>query len=86
MTKKREIFHAQTVQRTMSNRIHGLEDKNGIWQNEPCNLQHVAISYFEELFTFDMVRSEGEVIQIVEQKVGDSENAELIHSFSDEEI
>lgn len=64
----------------------GWKIKNGSWQNEPCNLQHVAISYFEELFTSDMVRSEGKVIRSVEQKVRDGENAELIHPFSDEKI
>jgi len=46
-----KYFHALVKQRGAMNRITGLHDENGIWSVEETNLQKIAVSYFENLFT-----------------------------------
>ncbi|KAG7568133.1 Ribonuclease H-like superfamily [Arabidopsis thaliana x Arabidopsis arenosa] len=46
-----KYFHALTKQRRAMNRITGLHDENGIWCAEDKDIQTIAVSYFEELFT-----------------------------------
>jgi len=46
-----KYFHALTKQRRTRNRITGLHDENGKWSVEDEDIQHIAVSYFEDLFT-----------------------------------
>jgi len=46
-----KYFHALIKQRRSMNRITGLHDENGIWSAEEINLQKIAVSSFENLFT-----------------------------------
>ena len=46
-----KYFHALIKQRRSMNRITGLHDENGVWSAEEKDIQKIAVSYFENLFT-----------------------------------
>lgn len=45
-----KFFHLQASERKARNRINGLVDANGVWQDEPNKLTQVVVQYLYELF------------------------------------
>lgn len=48
--KNTKFFHAQTVKRRRFNQIRGIEDSNGVWQENDKGICKAVTSYFSELF------------------------------------
>jgi hypothetical protein len=58
----------------------------GNWQDVPTDMEHMAKSYFQELFTRDPSLNLDDLIELTKEKFIDAMNGELCRDFSDEEI
>ncbi|KAG7585995.1 Reverse transcriptase zinc-binding domain [Arabidopsis thaliana x Arabidopsis arenosa] len=81
-----KYFHALTKQRRARNRIIGLHDENGIWSDEDKNIQHIAVSYFENLFTSTNPQEFEEALKEVKTTITDQVNEFLTAPATEKEV
>ncbi|XP_010474093.1 PREDICTED: uncharacterized protein LOC104753556 [Camelina sativa] len=62
-------FHAQTKQRRVRNRIVGLHDQHGIWSTEDNEVQNIAVSYFQDLFTSSNPSESEETLGVIDASI-----------------
>lgn len=70
-----KYFHALTRQTRTRNWITGLHDENGTQSSEYKDIQHIAMSYFQKLFTTtnpqDLEESLVEVQTLITDQIND---------------
>ncbi|KAF7146113.1 hypothetical protein RHSIM_Rhsim04G0139600 [Rhododendron simsii] len=76
--KNTAFFYSKTVQKRANNRIHGLEDKDGVWTYKNSEVESIICDYFQHMFSSSIPSSIKEVIQGVQLKVTAEMNARLI--------
>ncbi|KAF7121272.1 hypothetical protein RHSIM_Rhsim13G0210000 [Rhododendron simsii] len=76
------FFHAKTVQRRAMNKIHGLEDKNGIWREQDFEVAEIVADYFQNIFSSSNPSLVEEVIAGVQEKITDDMNRRLLRPVS----
>lgn len=81
-----KYFHALTKQRRARNRIIGLHDENGIWSDEDKNIQHIAVSYFKNLFTSTNPRDFESSLKEVKTTITDQVNEFLTAPATEKEV
>jgi hypothetical protein len=81
-----KLFHQKAVWRARRNKIKRLKDSDGIWKDQPPDMENMALSYFQELFTKDPSLNSEELIGLTQGKVTPEMNHDLCRDFSDEEI
>ncbi|KAM0978664.1 hypothetical protein ACFX15_014082 [Malus domestica] len=64
------------------NRISGLEDINGVWQNGEDQVAGIAGGYFQELFSTSQPHRVMEVLDCVEARVSNDDNESLVRPFT----
>ncbi|KAF7150653.1 hypothetical protein RHSIM_Rhsim02G0038900 [Rhododendron simsii] len=84
--KNTAFFHAKTVQRRANNRIHGLEDRDGIWKDKSSEVEGIICDYFQHMFSSSNPSSIDEVIQEVQPKISSEMNARLLRLVSSGEV
>lgn len=84
--KNTAYFHAKTIQRRQQNRIVGLEDKHGVWQDNEEAIEGIVIDYFSDIFSSQKPAEWDNIIDKVRCKVTQRMNALLTREFSAAEI
>jgi hypothetical protein len=80
------FFHQKAVWRARKNKVKKLKDDQGVWQDEPKEMERMTNSYFKDLFTRDPSIDDSEVCPLFDQKVTEEMNADLTREFTDAEI
>ena len=73
-------------QRQRINKINGLEDANGVWQDSDEAIQDIISNYFSSIYWSDQPSYFSLVIDAVETKVTAKMNDSLLQAFQPEEI
>jgi hypothetical protein len=85
--KNTQFLHQKAVWRARRNKIKKLKDDDGVWQSVPSDMERMATSYFQELFTRDPPSLNPDMLlDMVQEKVTLQMNADLCRDFTDEEI
>ncbi|KAA3479975.1 reverse transcriptase [Gossypium australe] len=79
-------FHKVAVNRLFRGRIFVLEDENGRQLSSTDDFLRLASDYFINLFTASSMGSDEHLFGLVEKKVTESMNANLIKQFTEDEI
>jgi hypothetical protein len=80
------FFHQKAVWRARRNKIKKLKDLDGAWKDSPSDMERMANSYFQELFTRDPTLQPDALLNLTHEKVTPDMNIDLCKDFSDEEI
>jgi hypothetical protein len=81
-----KYFHRKAMYRAKKNRISKLMADDGHLTKDKKVMQHMATTFFKELYTVDSAVSPNEVAQLFQNCITDDTNATLCWEFSDEEI
>jgi hypothetical protein len=81
-----KFFHQRAVWRARKNKIKRLKDSEGVWQDSPTDMERMATSYFQELFTRDPSLNSDDLIAMIPEKVTEAMNMDLCKDFTEEEI
>jgi hypothetical protein len=81
-----KYFHHKAVWRARKNKIKRLKNAEGVWQEAPSDMERMATSYFQELFTRDPQLNYDELIGLLQERVTAEMNDSLCKEFSEEEI
>ncbi|KAM1612549.1 hypothetical protein ACFX1R_002073 [Malus domestica] len=84
--KNSKFFHAQTLKRRRFNQIKGLEDLNGVWQEDEAAISSITTSYFAELFKSSSPGQIDEFGECLAPRVSVEDNLALTAAVSEEEI
>ncbi|XP_057249417.1 uncharacterized protein LOC130590851 [Beta vulgaris subsp. vulgaris] len=81
-------FHHKASQRKKRNYIHGVKDKDGVWQTEQENIEREVDRYFDTIFTSSDPSRDNlqEVLKYVRPSVTQEYNDILIRPYTKEEI
>jgi hypothetical protein len=79
-------FHRNAVWRARRNLIKKLKREDGTWTKVPGEMERMASSYFQEIFTKDPTLVPDVAIEHIPTKVTADMNEQLCKSFSDQEI
>ncbi|KAM0911782.1 hypothetical protein ACQ4PT_013257 [Festuca glaucescens] len=80
------FFHQNAVWRARKNKIKKLKDTDGTWRDAPTDMERMARSYFQELFTCDPSLSADELLSLIQEKVTTKMNDDLCKDVTDDEI
>jgi predicted CopG family antitoxin len=80
------FFHQKAVWRAHRNKIKKLKDSEGVWKDVPSDMERMATSYFQELFTRDPSLNSEELLALTHEKVTPAMNDDLCKDFTEEEI
>ncbi|KAK5792926.1 hypothetical protein PVK06_034057 [Gossypium arboreum] len=80
------FFHKAAVAHHTRNQILGLEDESGKWVSDPEELLRVAVKYFGDLFTTSASGANDRVLDLVENRISDEMNENLLKPFTKEDI
>ncbi|KAL6211599.1 hypothetical protein ACLB2K_016822 [Fragaria x ananassa] len=83
-----KFFHKSASNRRKKNKLKGLYDRQGVWQNTPQGIEEVVISYFQDLFARqepDLV-AQNTVLQTIQPRVTSEMNQTLLAPYSMEEV
>ncbi|KAH7834630.1 hypothetical protein Vadar_018083 [Vaccinium darrowii] len=83
--KNTAFFHAKTVQRRAANRIHGLEDRDGVWKVQRGEVEEIICDYFRHMFSSSGSVSSEEVLEGIESRVTGDMNEKLLKPVCSEE-
>ena len=81
-----KFFHASASQRQRKNRIGGLMDDSGIWQEEQGAIEKIILDYFSSIFSTDHPSNFGASLEAVSEKVTPEMNNVLLGSFKADEV
>lgn len=81
-----KIFHQKAVWRAKKNKIIKLKDASERWVTSQEELEALATSYFQDLFTRYPNLNPEEIVQLFEHKVTPDMNEDLCRDFSEKEI
>ncbi|KAL5793491.1 hypothetical protein ACOSP7_002085 [Xanthoceras sorbifolium] len=83
-----KFFHAQATSRRANNRMVGLFDVHGIWQETPVALEEIIQSYYTNIFTSSLPSNEhlAAVLDCVNPCISPSMNHLLDRAFTPHEV
>ena len=81
-----KFFHDMASQRQRINKINGLEDANGVWQDSDEAIQDIISNYFSSIYRSNQPSHFSPVIDAVETKVIAEMNDSLLQDFQPEEV
>ncbi|XP_030922799.1 uncharacterized protein LOC115949649 [Quercus lobata] len=79
-------FHSIACHRYQRNRILGLRNSANVWCTEKSQIKEIAVEYYNSLFSLTRPYDFKEILDTVHPSVADEMNAQLIKSFSREEV
>ena len=80
------FFHATANQRRRKNSIVGLQDLNGVWNEDKEGIERVIMDYFTSIYRSDQPSSFEDSLSAITNRVSTDMNAELIAEFKAEEV
>ena len=80
-----KFFHATANQRLKKNKIEGLWDSKGVWQEKQEKVESVILKYFSTIFSIDLVNFEAS-LGAMSTWVSTKMNNELLRDFKEEEV
>ncbi|EPS68419.1 hypothetical protein M569_06350 [Genlisea aurea] len=85
--RNNKFFHSVASTQRQRNKIVKLKARN-TWLENPSDIQHEFISFYEDLFTSTQPNEEiiNDIARTVPRKVTDDMNAELTREFTAEEV
>jgi hypothetical protein len=81
-----KFFHHRAVWRARKNKIAKLRDEAGVIQTTPTEMQRMAVSYFESLYTRDPSINCDDLVSLTPEHISADMNLQLCRDFSNEEI
>ncbi|CAA7051622.1 unnamed protein product [Microthlaspi erraticum] len=81
-----KFFHASTKQRRAVNRIVGLYNETNLWVAGKKEVEQVAVTYFDKLFTSSLPEDFTEVLEHVSERVTSLENNVLTRPATETEV
>ena len=81
-----KFFHNKATQRFRKNTILGINDRGGIWQEQPDLIGDIIVDFFGELFTTCNPALGEDSLSFIPQLVTDEINEQLIGEFMEWEI
>ncbi|XVF69935.1 hypothetical protein PTKIN_Ptkin11bG0120800 [Pterospermum kingtungense] len=63
------FFHRQASYRKRKNAVKGLEDSNGVFQEDPKRVKEIVVDYFTQLFSSQHLSPEGELLETIQPKI-----------------
>jgi hypothetical protein len=81
-----KFFHRKAVWRARKNRISSLKDQDGVVQDTPSEMERMATSYFQSVYTRDPSIQPAPVVNLFREVISDDINADLCKPFSIDEI
>lgn len=81
-----KFFHATTSQRRWRNRIEGLQNDNGKWQENQENVESIILEYFKGIFKSGQPSNFEASLNAINQKVSPEMNESLTAEFRVEEV
>lgn len=81
-----QYFHRKAVWRARKNLIRRLRKSDGTWCSVPSDMERMASSYFQELYTKDPTLSYETVLGCIDTKVTQQMNDLLDAPFSEKEV
>ena len=84
--KNTMFFHAVASQWQRNNKINGLEDANGVWQESDEAIQDIISNYFFSIYRLNQPSHFSLVINAVETKVTAEMNDSILQAFQPKEI
>jgi hypothetical protein len=76
------FFHQKAVWRARRNKIKKLKNAEGVWKDTPSDMERMATSYFQELFTRDPSLNADDLINLFQDKVTADMNENLCKDFT----
>jgi hypothetical protein len=80
------FFHQKAVWRARRNKIKKLKDDDDVWYDAPSDMERMASSYFQELFTRDPSLNADDLVSMTQERVSVDMNKDLCKEFTDDEI
>jgi hypothetical protein len=80
------FFHQKAVWRARKNKVKKLKDDDGVWKEVPTDMERMATTYFQELFTRDPSLNSEALLAMTQAKVTTEMNYDLCEDFTDDEI
>ena len=80
------FFHATANQRRKKNSIVGLQDLNGVWNEDKEGIERVIMDYFTSIYRLDQPTSFEDSLSAMSYRVSTDMNVELIAKFRAEEV
>ncbi|XP_061993305.1 uncharacterized protein LOC133711157 [Rosa rugosa] len=86
--KNTKFFHRKASNRRAKNRLTGLFDYNGVWQDTSQGMEDVVLHYFSSMFKSNDINSTHmqNVVDLLQPKVTDDMNFDLCAPYSTLEI
>lgn len=81
-----KFFHATASQRRRKNRILGLNDFEGVWQEDQGIVEGIILDYFKAIFMFDHPTNFEASLSAINSRVLTKMNEELVAEFMPDEI
>ncbi|XP_073367759.1 uncharacterized protein [Aegilops tauschii subsp. strangulata] len=81
-----KYFHSKDVWRARKNKIRELTDSIGVVHTDSAAMGKLANDYFQDIFTADHSLDASVILDLVEAKVMEEDNARLVAPFSNKEI
>ena len=76
-----KFFHATTSQRRRRNRIIGLQDSDGVWQEDQGCIESTILEYFANIFKSDHRSPFEASLDAIDTRVSSEMNDELLADF-----
>ena len=84
--KNTKFFHATASQRRRKNWIVGLQDLNGVWQEDKEEIERTILGYFENIYKSDQPTCFEASLSSITTRVSTDMNEDLIADFKVEEV
>lgn len=81
-----KFFHRRACNRKAKNKIKGLTNTHGKWQDDNHKLKEIVLNYFGDMFQSRTSKGGQEVIATIDRRVTTDMNAHLKKNFTNEEI
>lgn len=79
-------FHSRASQRYKRNWVHGLRNNKNIWCTSKHQLQEIATSFYQDLFTTSCPDESHPIYKSIQPTVSVDMNKELLCSFTRDEV
>jgi hypothetical protein len=81
-----KFFHRKAVWRARKNKIKFLKDQDGVVQDAPSEMERMATSYFQSVYTRDPSIQTRPVVELFGEVISDDVNESLCKPFTVQEI
>lgn len=81
-----KFFHATASQRRRKNRILGLQNLNGVWQEYKEGVEGIIMDYFTSIYRLDQLTNFEAILSAISNQFSLDMNEELTAEFKADEV